>query len=130
MDQLRQEGYPVELKLLTGKPHDEMQQAILDADVVIDQLMVGWYGNFAVEAMASSRPVIAHVREELVNRTGSPPPILNAIPTDLQQVLRRLLDDSALRSDLARAGRPYVAQVHDANHIAEQLVACYDGIRS
>ena len=34
-----------------------------DADIVVDQLLAGWYGGFAVEAMALGKPVIAYLRE-------------------------------------------------------------------
>ncbi len=46
-------------------PNEEVRRLILDADVVVDQLIIGWYAMFAIEAMASGKPVICHLRHDL-----------------------------------------------------------------
>ena len=57
---LQADGYPVELRLLQRRPHAEIRTAFAEADIVIDQLLLGWYGNFAIEAMACGRPVVGY----------------------------------------------------------------------
>jgi glycosyl transferase family 1 len=122
---LRAAGYAVELQLIQGKPHSEVCRAIDEADIVVDQLLVGWYGNFAIEAMARGRPVIAYVRDDLRTLSGFSPPIVSATPATIEESLARLIDDVTLRRSLAAEGRPYVERTHDAERIARQLLALY-----
>jgi len=125
---LRSRGYPVDLRLVSGRPHSEVRQAIAEADIVVDQLLVGWYGNFAIEAMASSRPVVAYIRDDLARRAGFSPPILSATPDSIERVLEELVANDRVRAGLARAGRPFVSRIHDAGRIASQLLDCYRSI--
>jgi glycosyltransferase involved in cell wall biosynthesis len=127
---LKAEGYPVELRVVVGRPHHEIRQAIAEADVVVDQLLVGWYGGFAVEVMASSRPVVAYIRDDLVRTAGFTPPILTANPETIGATLRQLFNDANLRRDLGAAGRPFVQQIHDSRVIAAQLLQWYKSDRS
>jgi hypothetical protein len=122
---LQRAGYPVELRLLSGQPHAEVLRALGEADIVVDQLLVGWYGNFSIEAMASGRPVVAYIREDLKQLSGYAPPIASATPDTIERTLAQLLDDSRLRGELGSAGRPYVAQIHEATTIARQLLTIY-----
>ena len=39
------------------------------ADIVVDQLNAGWYGLFAIEAMALGKPVVTFLHDEAVRRT-------------------------------------------------------------
>src|SRR5204862_6492338 len=58
VDSLRARGAPVELDLIEGVPNREACLRYAAADIVIDQLRVGWYGVLAVEAMARAKPVV------------------------------------------------------------------------
>ena len=56
---LEEEGVPLEFELLQGVGHAEVRSALERSAIVVDQLNAGWYGGFAVEAMAIGRPVLA-----------------------------------------------------------------------
>jgi len=58
IDELEREGLEVELILLERVSNDEVKKELASVDLVADQLFVGWYAMFALEAMASGRPVI------------------------------------------------------------------------
>ena len=45
-------------------PHAEAMKLYAQADLVIDQLLAGWYGGFAVEMMAMGKPVVCYIRAE------------------------------------------------------------------
>ena len=47
---------------ITRAPHAEAMKLYAQADLVIDQLLAGWYGGFAVEAMAMGKPVVCYIR--------------------------------------------------------------------
>src|SRR5581483_7733882 len=59
----------VDLELIEGVHHDEAFARYRSADIVVDQLNAGWYGVFAIEAMALGKPVVTFLHEEAVERT-------------------------------------------------------------
>src|SRR5437762_6931147 len=61
---------PVELELVEGLHHDETRERYRRADIVVDQLNAGWYGLFAIEAMALGKPVVSFLHDEARRRTG------------------------------------------------------------
>ena len=72
VEQLRGEGIPLELELVEGRPHAEARKAYERADILVDQLLVGWYGAVAVELMALGRPVVCFMDEEPARRHAPP----------------------------------------------------------
>ena len=42
-----------------------MLKEINNADLIVDQLIIGWYAMFAIESMALEKPVICYLREDL-----------------------------------------------------------------
>src|SRR5262249_29211436 len=59
---------PVELEIVEGLPHDEARERYACADIVVDQLNAGWHGVFALEAMALGKPVVSHLKPDVVQR--------------------------------------------------------------
>ena len=59
----------VELEIVEGLHHDEARKRYERADIVVDQLNAGWYGLFAIEAMALGKPVVTALHEDAVERT-------------------------------------------------------------
>ena len=123
------EGLPVELELVEGLHHDEARRRYEAADIVVDQLNAGWYGLFAIEAMALGKPVVTFLHEEAVRRSaeafGVEVPIVSATKETLRDVLTRLAADPGERRRLGAAGRAYVEGVHDIERIADRLLDLY-----
>ena len=63
VDRLRSEGLTIDLRLIEHASQDTVRAAIGEADVAVDQLFAGWYGGFAVEAMALGVPVVSYIRD-------------------------------------------------------------------
>jgi glycosyltransferase involved in cell wall biosynthesis len=97
---------------------------IAAADVVVDQLLVGWYGTFAVEAMALGRPVLSYVREDEPddNPFGASLPIVRTSPRTLVADLAAVLADRARREELGWAGRAFAEEHHDPVAIARDAL--------
>lgn len=128
---LQAEGVAFDFELVEGLTHAEAKAMYARADLVVDQLLVGWYGGLAVEAMALGRPVVAYLREEdlelLPAEMRAEIPVISAEPATIHNVLKDLL--TARRGELAeigRRGREYVQRWHDPLRIAERLVADYE----
>ena len=120
---------PVELEIVEGLQHDEARRRYERADIVVDQLNAGWYGLFAIEAMALGKPVVTFLHDEAVARTeeafGTKVPIVNATAETLVERLRPLVEDAELRRSVGAASRAYVELVHDADEVADRLLAIY-----
>ena len=83
-----------------GIDREGLRRAYQEADIVVDQLVMGLYGVAAVEAMAAGRVVVAFVgntvRDRIRTATGLEVPIVEADPDTLKAVIERLLDDRDL----------------------------------
>ena len=122
---LKEKGYDIELILAENVPHEKMKSLYQQADIVIDQLLVGWYGNVSIEAMATGRPVICYIEDEL--RKYRPDlPIISADPWSLTDRLVELIADPKHRLELGQRGREYVGKWHSVEKIAAQLLDIYN----
>ncbi len=122
-------GLDADLELVEGLHHDEAFERYRAADIVVDQLNAGWYGLFAIEAMALGKPVVTFLHHEAVRRTekafGTRVPIVSATADTLREALRPLVADEARRRELGAASRAYVEQVHDLEHVTDRLLDLY-----
>jgi glycosyltransferase involved in cell wall biosynthesis len=120
---------PVDLEIVEGLHHDEARERYRAADIVVDQLNAGWYGLFAIEAMALGKPVLTFLHDEAVRRTeeafGVPVPIVRATKETLADDLRPLVDSADERRRIGAASRAYVERVHDADRLADRLLEVY-----
>jgi glycosyltransferase involved in cell wall biosynthesis len=123
----------VELEIVEGLDHREAFERYRAADVVVDQLNAGWYGVFAIEAMALGKPVVTFLRDEPVRRTeeafGVEVPLVRATKETLADVLRPLVESPEERTRVGAASRGYVERVHDADGVAARLVDLYAALR-
>jgi glycosyltransferase involved in cell wall biosynthesis len=124
---------PVELELIEGVRHDEARELYRRADIVVDQLKAGWYGLFAIEAMALGKPVVSFLHDEARRRTGDafgrPVPIVQATRETLVAALRPLVESPAERRRIGAESRTYVEQVHDIDPLADRLLDIYSRLR-
>jgi glycosyltransferase involved in cell wall biosynthesis len=118
-----------DLELVEGLRHDEAFERYRAADIVVDQLNAGWYGLFAIEAMALGKPVVTFLHDEALRRTegalGTRVPIVNATAETLREALRPLVTDAARRREIGVESRSYVEQVHDVERVADRLLDLY-----
>ncbi len=107
-------------------PWRELVARLAEADVVVDQLFMGWYGMVAVEAMALGKPVLCYIRPDFEPRLHDCP-ILRCQIEDLADRLAEALT-SADRAGLGEQGRAYVEREHAAPVIAGRLLELYRSI--
>ena len=123
----------VDLEIVEGLDHREAFERYRRADVIVDQLNAGWYGVFAIEAMALGKPVVAFLHDEASRRTeeafGIEVPIVNATKQTLVAALRPLVESPEERRRVGAASRAYVEQVHDVDRVADRLLALYAALR-
>jgi glycosyltransferase involved in cell wall biosynthesis len=125
IDQLRGRGVRLRLDLVENVTRDQALARLAQADIAIDQLKVGWYGGFAVEAMSLGKPVICHIKDETPgdNPFGEELPIVRTGPETLADDLDSLLGDADRRAKVATAGRAFVERHHDPRMVARTVLA-------
>ena len=133
VEELRGEGLDFDFRIVEGLSHTAARQLYEQADLLIDQLLAGWYGGLAVELMALGKPVICHLRESdfgfLPAAMRAELPLLAADPASLTAVLRRWLTTSrAERAAQGLRARAFVERWHDPRRIAAQMRDEYHGI--
>jgi glycosyltransferase involved in cell wall biosynthesis len=126
IQRLRQAGFQFDYKRIEMMTNAEALHCYRQADIVIDQLLVGTHGLFAVEAMALGKPVISYIREDLVSMFPANLPIISANPATLYDRLIPLITDPVLRYTTGIKSRQYAEQRHDIPKIIPQLLEIYN----
>jgi glycosyltransferase involved in cell wall biosynthesis len=124
VEQLRADGLNVGLDLIERVARSEAMERIARADLLVDQLHIGWYGGVAVEAMALGRPVVCSI-DESENPFGAALPIVRADAHTLKDVLAGLIADRERRITLAAEGRAFALSEHDPRAIVRRY---YEGL--
>ncbi|CAN5544671.1 glycosyltransferase family 4 protein [soil metagenome] len=124
---LRKKNLNFEFQLLENLPFETARLSYRRADVVVDQLLAGWYGAFAVEAMAMGKPVIAYIREaDLVNipfEMAAELPIINATPETIEDVLQWAITNPDRLREIGIASRKFVEKWHDPTQISKRTLS-------
>jgi glycosyltransferase involved in cell wall biosynthesis len=122
VEALRAEGLPIRLTLIEGVSREEAVELTREADMVVDQINLGWYGGYSVEAMSLGRPVLCHIREEEEgeNPWGAELPIVRTTGETLRYDLRALIADPERMRRVAAEGRSFVERHHDPRWIARE----------
>lgn len=123
--ELRTEGLALELDIVERVTNDEARRRYAAADIVAEQFLIGYFGYFAVEAMALGKPVLTFVRKPGYLPAGEECPIVSASPTTLKAELRRLALDGERRRTLGRAGRRFVERVFSLEAFGRRMDALY-----
>lgn len=122
---LQRRGFAVELELIEGKSYMEAMQLCAAADIVVDQLQIGAYGQYAVEMMALGKPVVCYIREDLRQHYPADLPIVSANADTIEQVLADLIGDRLAWGELGARGVSYVEATHESVAVARKAIAHY-----
>jgi glycosyltransferase involved in cell wall biosynthesis len=116
---------PLEFRLLTGVPYDEVARELQRAEVVVDQLNSVTSGVFALEALRLGVPVLGEYDPQALAPYQRDLPVVRVSPVTLEDELETLVRDGELRRKIGAAGPPYVARNHDPVRVAETLLEIY-----
>ncbi len=124
--ELKAEGYSIEYVFIQNLPNNEFIKMVQSADIVVDQLVMGWYAMFAMEAMAAGKTTICYLRKDLVELyecagciEKDEIPLINANIYTIKEVLKNLIDNRDNLKDIGRASREYVEKYHSLDAIGD-----------
>lgn len=126
VEALKAEGFAIELRIVEGTSNENVLKEILQADMVADQLVIGWYAMFAIEAMALGRPVLCYLRDDLVRfyeQAGllSPGdiPLIRCTIITVKEVIQYHIENATLLSEIGRKSQQFVRKYHSLEYVGE-----------
>lgn len=102
-------------------PHRDVKALVASCDIVIDQILNGWDGIAAVEAMAAGRVVVGGLAPDVAELMPEAPQLVNADPDTLEARLLEILDDKDAARSSAAANVEFVRRWHDGRAAAAVL---------
>lgn len=121
-----------EVILVQNMPHQQALECYKSADLIIDQVLIGWYGAFAVETMLMGKPVIARIAIEDLKFIPSQMAnqllgtVINTEPYQLYDVLEKCLNDRQFLAERAQASIEYARKWHDPLYVARLTKEKYE----
>jgi glycosyltransferase involved in cell wall biosynthesis len=111
--------------------HEEAKRQYARADLMIDQIRLGWYGGVAVEAMRMGIPVAVYINPaDLVfvprdMRDAIPEAFLEVNPQNIFDRIAGLLDSPGEYARLSAAAYEYVNTFHDPDKLIGLVINKY-----
>jgi len=126
------DSLPIKLLLLEGKNFEECRKIYPQADIFITDVITGWHGFTAIEAMAIGRPVIAYLRPDIAQHHAyyakGRIPIVSANPDTLARAITKLVKDRKWREELGQKGRQYALKFHSFEFVGALRRIIYEYI--
>lgn len=130
VEELSREGVPIELVLAEKLPNNKIRELMKSVDVVADQLIIGWYAMFALEAMSLSKPVLCYLRDDLKRLYVDAGlvdvdeiPLINCSPSTVKETLRKLVMNRHELHGIGLRGRAFVEKHHSLDAIGKTFDA-------
>jgi len=117
-----------QFKILEPMPRPQLLKELDRADIVVDQILVGWYGGQAVEAMAKGKIVVAFLNPTYLALVdfGQEIPIWKTTPWSLAADLETLLEVyPAIQKKWAQKSFDFARKIHRSEKIAQQYLEIY-----
>lgn len=124
VNELKKEGLPVTLKVIQKVPNGVLKKMIEEADIIADQIVIGWYAMFALEGMALKKPVLCYIDEEfeklyifagLIKKNELP--LVKCDIFNVKDEIRKLVLDKKLRNAIGEKSREFVINHHSIMYI-------------
>ncbi|MBF0216318.1 MAG: glycosyltransferase [Candidatus Omnitrophica bacterium] len=124
IDELRSEGYIFKYIRLKNVTNIEAKRIYKEADIIIDQLLIGAHGVLAIEGMYYGKPVFCYLTDDFVmDNRGCP--VVNCNIDTFKDKLAWLLDHPEEMVRIGKEGRAYVEKNYDPAEINAKVVELY-----
>jgi glycosyltransferase involved in cell wall biosynthesis len=133
VERIKAEGVPLDFAVVEGLSQNHAKRLYEQADLFVDQLLLGWYGAVAVELMALGKPVVCYIRREelqlVPKEMRNDLPIIQATSNSVYHVLKEWITAGHTRRvEQGLRGRHYVERWHNPERIAGELKQAYEAI--
>jgi glycosyltransferase involved in cell wall biosynthesis len=124
-DQVREYGLSDSVLLLPPVGKQRLIDYYRSCDIVLDQLVYGYFGASALEAMSVGKPVVMRLRQEQYRALydGDVAPVVNVHGKDqIVAALLKLTDSEPLRRTIGDTSRAWVLKHHGAAVAGRKMV--------
>jgi glycosyltransferase involved in cell wall biosynthesis len=134
IERLKNEGHAVEYVFVHDKPSNQMRFYQAQADIVVEQLIYGWWGSTFVETSALGKPVVCYLRpawKEFFLKNFPEYGILPVIEADTQsiyEVLKRLVTDGDYRRQKGDESRRFAEAHFDPERNTAKLIELLEAL--
>ncbi len=125
IEQLRNEGYQIELLTAKGIPNQKVIELYASADIVADQFVIGFHGYAALEAMSLGKPVLCFLRDNQVSPQSLECPIINVEPEMIYERLKAILREEHDLIAIGKNSRAYVEKNYSISNVSKKLGQMY-----
>lgn len=127
IEELRAEGYAIDLIELVGVPNSVVLKELSNCDLVLDELYSDVpMAMLATEAAIFAKPVIVggyYAEQYKVDNPSSEfPPALYVLPSEIKESIRKLIDDESFRLALGKQAYDFVGQCWNVRTIAKNYM--------
>lgn len=127
IEQMKKKYNNINFVMLENMPQKKAIEYYETADIILDQVICGFYGVLSLEAMALGKPVITYVTDYLKERLPKELPIVSASPETIVNKLDNLISDGEMRNSIGIESRQYVEKYHDCKKNSQLLWDVYNG---
>lgn len=116
-------GSLFELEIIEKMPHEQALECYRNADLFIDQVLIGWYGGVAVEVMKMGIPVAVYINEDhaqyIPKEMAEELPFINLNVNNIKEKLKMILKDREILKEHAQKSLAFVNKWHDPINAAK-----------
>lgn len=113
----------VELQHVSNQRYQEL---VATCDLYIDQVIWGFHGVAAIQAMALGKPVVCYLHEIPLQYVPEDHPIINGNPSNLEATIENLILNPQLLNDTGKKSIAYYENYHSPKAVAQRLLKTYE----
>ena len=125
LENLQQKYKNIEIIVIENLPYEQALQKYREAHIVIDQVLIGWYGAFGVEVMKMGKPLGVFIRDEDLHfipkdmKKDLLDAVINITPYSIEKELAKYIENTELLYKKSQAAIDYVNKWHNPNYVAQ-----------
>jgi hypothetical protein len=120
IDELIKQGHNVRLELIENVKNSQLIPRLAKVDILVDQLMLGYYGIISIEAMYLSKPVINFIFPEFIKlipkKMQKDLAIISANKRNIKSKIEFLLKNRNKIKELGMKNKQYVSKWHSPEY--------------
>ena len=129
IDELKEDGLAFEYRRIEGLDHQEALRIYREeADIIMDQFIIGGFGTLAVEGMYFGKPVMCYLIDEVKQEQYPDVPLVSATIHDIKEKLAWLIENPQERVRLGKEGRAYVEKHFDCEKVNAKVWDMYHSL--
>lgn len=131
-----QDDFPgkINFKVVENLSWESALSAYREADLFIDQVLIGWYGAVAVEVMKMGIPVACYINQDdlhfVPEKMQQALPLINLNKSNCYAVLKDMITNRERLPQLGKQSLAYVNEWHDPTRVAAITLDVYGALQA